>query len=215
MTGPRAILLAGVAALSLALPVAADTSDFATAMAALEAGQPARAVTIFFELAQAGDLAAQLNLAVLTAQGSGVPQNDPDAAYWAWRARLSGLPAAVAPSDVLLARLAPDAVSALSERLAQDFEALAEDGQDWAFLALARLDLQLAPEPDPARAYGWATLAAALSVPGAMPLRDALGRDIGPDLRIAAQAEATARFAALCAGAPRPVCGGVEALPPS
>jgi TPR repeat protein len=211
MRGALTILKAGVAVLSLwlALPAQAEAPDFATALAAIEAGNPARAVAIFTALAVAGEAPAQLNLAVLTARGTGIPQNDLDAAYWAWRARLAGLPAAVAPADVLLARLAPEAVAVLSVRLASDLDALAEGGADWAFLARARLELQLATEPDPVRAYGLATLAAALSVPGAMALRDALAPGLAPEARLEAQAEATARFVAICAGAARPACADV------
>ena len=206
MKGARAILLAGVAALALAHPVLGEPGDFATALAAVEAGDPARGVAIFTSLAEAGDAPAQLNLAVLTARGTGIPQNDLDAAYWAWRARLAGLPAAVAPSDALLARLAPEAVEVVSARLAAAMDALAEAGADWAFLGMARLELQLSPEPDAARAYGLATLAAALSVPGAAALRDALARDLDAAARQAAQAVATARFARLCAETDRPTC---------
>lgn len=211
MRGARAILLAGVAALALTAPALADPTGFAEAMAAIEAGDAARGVAIFTALAEAGDRQAQLNLAVLTARGTGIPQNDLDAAYWAWRARLAGLPEAVAPSDALLARLAPEAVLSLSERLVADMEALGADGVDWAFLALARLELQLAPQPDMARAYELATLAAALSVPGAAPLRDALARDLDAAARLAAQAQATARFQALCDGTGRAGCPAVPA----
>lgn len=206
MTGVRAILLAGVAALTLALPALGEPGDFAAALSAVEAGDPARGVTIFTRLAEAGNAPAQLNLAVLTARGTGIPQNDLDAAYWAWRARLAGLPAAVAPSDALLRRLAPEAVQVLSARLAADLEVLAEAGADWAFLGMARLELQLSPEPDTARAYGFATLAAALSVPGSAALRDALARDLDAATRQAAQAGATARFVRLCTETDRPSC---------
>jgi TPR repeat protein len=206
MRGARAILLGGVAALALALPAFAEPGDFAAALSALEAGDPARGVAIFTRLAEAGEAPAQLNLAVLTARGTGIPQNDLDAAYWAWRARLAGLPAAVAPSDALLRRLAPEALEVLSARLAADLDVLADAGGDWAFLAMARLELLLSPEPDPAQAYGLATLAAALSVPGAAALRDALARDLDAATRQAAQAEATARFARLCADNSRPSC---------
>ncbi len=214
MTRGRHVLLAGVAALTLCLscgPARAEATTFAEAMAAVEAGQAARAVAIFATLAQAGDLAAQLNLAVLTAQGRGLPQNDLDAAYWAWRARLGGLPAAVAPSDHLLARLAPDATTALAQRLATDLDSLAEEGAPWAFLALARLELQLAPVSDTASAYGAAAVAAALGVAGAADLRDALAQDLDGSARLAAQAQATARFADWCDGRAVPECGVARA----
>ncbi|PWK60374.1 sel1 repeat family protein [Roseicyclus mahoneyensis] len=210
MTRARHALLAGVAALSLGLScnaARAEAPTFAEAMAAVEAGQAARAVAIFATLAQAGDAAAQLNLAVLTAQGRGLPQNDLDAAYWAWRARLGGLPAAVAPSDHLLARLAPEAATVLAQRLAADLDILAEEGAPLAFLALARLELQLAPLPDTARAYGAAAVAAALGVAGAEALRDALAQGLDGPARLAAQAQATARFADWCDGRAIPECG--------
>lgn len=209
MKGARALVRAGVAVLALAAPASADRPGFAEAMAALAAGDATRGVAIFADLASAGDRQAQLNLAVLTARGTGIPQNDLDAAYWAWRARLAGLPEALAPSDALVARLAPEAVATLAERLAADMEALAAEGADWALLALARLELQLRPDPDMATAYEQATLAAALSVPGAAALRDALARDLDPATRLAAQGAATARFHGLCAGTARPGCPAV------
>lgn len=206
----RAILLAGAAFLSIPAPLRADTAAFDAAMAAIAAEQPARAVAIFSRLAEAGDRAAQLNLAVLTARGAGIPQNDLDAAYWAWRARLAGLPDAVAAADALVARLAPDAQEQLLSRLAADLEALGEAGADWAFLGLARLELQLSPDPDPARAYAHASLAAALNVRGAAALRDALAHDLDTAPRLAAQAEATARHARLCHHAARSSCAPAQ-----
>lgn len=209
MTALRTILMAGVAALAVAGIARGEAHDFDAAMAAMEAGQPARAVAIFADLAASGDLAAQLNLSVLTARGEGIPQNDLDAAYWAWRARLGGLSAAAATADALLNRLAPETVETLSSRLAADLETLAETGEDWAFLALARLELQLAPQADLARAYEFAALAAAFSVAGAAALRDALAGEIATDDRLAAQERATARFRSLCAEGSRPACAAI------
>lgn len=174
-------------------------SDFAAAMAAIEAGDAATAVALFGDLAAAGDPAAQLNLAVLTARGEGVPQNDAAAAYWAWRARLGGLAAAVSASDHLTGRLGPEARAALARRLRDDLSAIAETGSAWAFLGMARVELALAERPDPARAYAAAALAAALDVRGAAALRDALAVDLTQAARSAAQAEAAALFAGWCA----------------
>lgn len=211
MTGLRAILMAGAATLAMAGAAQAEASDFASALAAIEAGDPARAVAIFTELAYLGDRAAQLNLAVLTARGSGIPQNDVDAAYWAWRARLAGLPAAVEPSDVLLRRLEPEVVETLSARLAADLETLARSGESWAFLALARLELLLVAQPDLALAYERAALAAAFSVAGAAALRDALSGEIEIGDRLSAQDRATGLFRALCEGGSRPDCAASAA----
>jgi hypothetical protein len=181
--------------------------DFAQAMAAVDAGDPARAVAIFAGLADAGDPAAQLNLAVLTARGQGIVQHDADAAYWAWRARLAGLAAAVAVSDLLTDRLAPEQVADLAARLAADLTRLADAGAAWAFLALARVELGLSDPPDAARAYTWAALAAALDVPGAAGLRDALSGDLDAAARISAQTEAAQAFGRWCRAVQPPVSG--------
>lgn len=208
---------AGVAVLALAAlcgPAWADVMpgpDFARAMAAVESGDPARAVTIFSSLAHAGDPAAQLNLAVLMARGQGIVQHDADAAYWAWRARLAGLAAAVAVSDLLTGRLTPEQGADLAARLSADLTHLADTGAPWAFLALARVELALSDPPDPARAYGWAALAAALDVPGAAGLRDAVSGDLDAAARAGAQARASEAFARWCREVQTPGAGCASA----
>lgn len=81
MTG-RLLLLV----LLLATPASAAGDGFADGVAAVERGDLAGAVAIFRPLAEAGDVAAQYNMGLAYANGSGVERDDAEAVRWLRRA---------------------------------------------------------------------------------------------------------------------------------
>jgi hypothetical protein len=194
----RAILAALLFATAPGPGAAGQPDRFAAALDLARAGQGAAAAAMFLQLAQAGDTAAQVNLAVLQARGLGVPQDEAGAAYWAWRARLSGERRAAALGDHLMTRLTDDARAALAERLMQDLTARAETGDAQALLGLGRVETEIRAPARPQEAALWFTLAAAFEVRHALALREVTMRGLAPEERLAVQARAGAEFARWC-----------------
>jgi len=172
--------------------------DFARAMEFVRSGKPAQAVVVFHGLAQAGDAAAQLNLAILHTRGEGTPQDDAQAFYWAWRSRLGGEARAIALVDYLKRRIDEDTGNAVAERLTADLVDLAQAGQTWAFLALGRVEAQMRQPARTQEALQWYTVAAAFEVPRAALLRDAQQAEMEMADRLAAQAKAREMFQSWC-----------------
>jgi len=185
------------AATLAAQPAAAD---LAGAMAELRAGRAPEGANILLALARDGEPEAQFNLALLYAQGLGVAQNDREALYWAWRARLSG----IASANALIRRLA-DAATAdlrteLVTRITADLEPRIATGDGRAMLERSVLLQELLPKPDLAAAYAWQALSAALGTPNAAAARDVTLSQIPAKDRLAAQDAAVAQLRALCEG---------------
>ncbi|RHZ93349.1 sel1 repeat family protein [Cereibacter sphaeroides] len=204
----------GAALLCLALSVGAATAaetasqtgadPFAAAIAAFRAGDAGRAAVLFKTLAEAGEPEAQFNLALLYAEGAGLPQNPREALYWAWRAQIAGIPRAEALSQRLTAALPDEARADLAERLERVLAPGIAAGDARAMFGLARVLLQLRPEPDAKRAYEWFAIAAALGLPEAQGARDAALAEVPEPDRFAVQDGALAAFAEWCRAASRP-----------
>jgi hypothetical protein len=203
MSMRRTLLVSAAAGLvgGAMLPARAGPEDFAAALTVYQAGDPVAAVTRFRELAEAGDVRAQLNLALMLRRGHGRPRNDEAAFYWAWRARLGGHQDAPRLTEVIAADLPAASVQQVARRLDEDLAALADAGRASAMLDRARVALRLAADPDREQALAWASVAGALGVPGAAELRDALGRELGGARRVAAQKRAERLFEDWCAAA--------------
>ncbi|MGP3697159.1 sel1 repeat family protein [Rhodobacter sp. NSM] len=177
---------------------------FDAAVAAFRQGDPGRAAVLFKELAEAGEAEAQFNLALIYAEGAGLPQNPREALYWAWRAKLEGLSRAEELSARLQSLLPPDVLDGLASRLEADLGQRVADGEARAMFGLARVILQLRPEPDPKRAYEWLAIAAALGLPEALAARDAALAQVPEKDRFGVQDGALAAFADWCRSASRP-----------
>lgn len=201
--------------LCLALPApAAEPLD--AAFRALQSGRAAEAVALYRRLADGGDGRAQFNLGLLYLNGLGVPQSHAEALYWGWRARLGGQPEAPA----LIVRLSPQATPALREviaaRITADLQPRIDRGEGRAMLEMAGVLLEITPKPDPARAFVWQALAAALGVEGAAAAREVTGAVLDPETRLEAEAQAQAVLADLCAKGMKgaPLCATLAPLPP-
>ena len=184
------------------LPVAAAAAapTLASAMADLRAGRAPEAAQTLLTLARAGGAEAQFNLALLYAEGIGVPQNDRESLYWAWRARLAGIPAARTLITKMEPTATPDLRTEIATRITADLEPRIAGGEGRAMLERSVLLLDLLAEPDLQGAYVWQALSAALGTPNAGPARDATLARIDPKDRLAAQDAAIAMLRDLCMG---------------
>jgi len=185
-------------ALVTAPTLALGQSQFDQAMSAAEAGEHARAVSLFLDAAHSGDEAAQFNLSVLYARGQGTPQNDQSAFYWAWRARLAGETRAATLTEFLDDRLSPEIRAIVAEQLLADVENLAEQGDVAAFLSLGRLNMTLLEPRDRTQALAWFMISAAFNVEYGAALRDALSMELDTETRAEAQARARVMFVDWC-----------------
>lgn len=197
MKRATALALILAAAPALAAPEAAPS--LADAIAALRADRAPEAAEMLLTLARAGGAEAQFNLALLYAKGIGVPQNDRESLYWAWRARLAGIPAAAALIDSLQPAAPPELRVDIAARITADLETRITAGDGRAMLERSVLLLDLLPEPDLQSAYVWQALSAALGTPQAPAARDATLARIDAKDRLAAQDAAIATLRDLCA----------------
>lgn len=205
----RVFALALCLGLGLAGPLDAETAlpsaeGFAAAVAAYRAGDPGQAAALFHDLAHKGDGAAQFNLALFYRVGQGLPRNDREALYWAWRAAVSGRDEA----GPLIARITPDIPpddrNALAKRLLSDLAPALARGEPAALMGAAAVNLRLLDPADPAEAYFWQALAAALGVPGATAARDTTAALVPEPERPALQDKVLERFRSWCAANPAP-----------
>lgn len=192
----RALLLA---VLILPLPALA-APDLGSAIETLRAGRAPEAAQMLLDLARAGQAEAQFNLGLLYAKGFGVPQNDREALYWGWRARLAGVPAARALIDNLAEKATPALREELVTRIEADLDPRIQSGDGRAMLERSVLRLELLPKPDLTGGYVWQALSAALATPNAAAARDATLARIDPKDRLAAQDAALQALRDLCAG---------------
>ncbi|MBD1203342.1 MAG: sel1 repeat family protein [Rhodobacteraceae bacterium] len=183
------------------LPLAAQAApDLGSAIETLRAGRAPEAAQMLLDLARAGESEAQFNLGLLYAQGIGVPQNDREALYWGWRARLAGVPAARALIDKLADKASPALREELVTRIEADLDPRIQSGDGRAMLERSVLRLDLLPKPDLTGGYVWQALSAALATPNAAAARDATLARIDPKDRLAAQDAALQALRDLCAG---------------
>lgn len=175
-----------------------QSSAFSEAVAAARSGQPAQAVRLFQELAEARNGPAQFNLSVLYARGNGVPQNDELALYWAWRAQFSGVPKAKTLTGYLARGATEDLREKVQKRLRDDLLEQVNQGDKAAMLALGRVYLELTQPSDPEQALVWFTIAAALQEPRANIWRDVVARKLNREARIGAQERAASLYQQWC-----------------
>ncbi|NVO26356.1 sel1 repeat family protein [Donghicola sp. C2-DW-16] len=188
----------GAVALSVALCGAAAADQFDDAMAAFKSGDLDRAVVLFQKLAEHNDGAAQANLAVLYAIGQGVPQDDMNAYYWAWRSRFSGEKAAISMIKLLRERLTEEGRAEVAGRLVTDLTATAERGDLGALTALGRVYNEVSEPSQKAEALLWFTVAAAFEAPHAALFREGVSQEITKQERLTIQARARQLFTEWC-----------------
>jgi hypothetical protein len=182
-----------------ALAAAHNDAEFAEAVAAYKAGNKIIAVSAFRDLAADGNPEAQHNLAILLVKGEGVPRNDREALYWAWRARLSGVKQSVGLVQLLELETAEDTMELVATKLEKDLMLRIKGGDAASMLALGRVKNEVRPEPDQIGALAWMTVAAAVNVEHAGLLRDALTLEMGVEDRQEAQDMAVKLFDNWCA----------------
>jgi len=195
----------GAADLPAPVPATSDdTAAFNAAVEAYAAGDTSRAAVLFADLARAGDPDAQFNLALIYHSGEGVPRNDREALYWAWRARIEGLPAAEPLIRMLTEQGAPGLGPSIAPRLLTDLQDALKAGHGHAMLGAALVMAQLSDPPDPEGAYLWQSLAAALGEPGAASARDETLAALPPESWADLEDRAMKKFGEWCATAIAP-----------
>lgn len=195
--------------------VFSGSGDFDKAMQFVRDGTPGLAVGEFTRLADDGDPFAQINLAVLLARGVGTPQNEAEAFYWAWRARIAG-ERRKAPDVVryLRKRLDPKTRNRIAKRLVDDFRALADTGATEGFLGASVALMDVNEPAQPKEALVWAIMAAATNAEEAQLLRDTIAKRLEEKDRLDAQLRAGQRFREWCERASPPTsrafCDGLS-----
>ncbi len=189
-------LVAGAGSLSGdEAPVAPTELDpVIEATAAYSEGRSAEAVRILKKAAEAGDPLAAANLGVMIASGEGWPQNDIEALYWLWKARLEGERRSEPLAKVVAERVSADDRDELLDRLAMDLEADAKAGRRRALLSLGGLEWALRTPPDAAQAYVWFGLAAAMGDPLGAAARDKVAENLSAEERRQGQDTLTELF---------------------
>jgi len=195
--------------LVIAAATAGQADPFETALRASAEGRYGESAATFHELARNGDGAAAYNLALLFATGRGVPQNEREALYWVWRARLADVPAAPGLLQRLWPPVEPKQRKEIAQRLEEDLAPLVANGDGAAMLQLGAVLSVVRAPPDLMSAYTWQSIAAALDVPGAVSARDATLKSLIGTERAKAQDEALAMFRTWCATQRQPpaACG--------
>lgn len=195
-------ILSNSVALLVATALPVLSADFNTAIEALRSGDPGTGAAIFHDLAQAGDGEAMFNLALLYNSGLGVPKNLELALYWAWKARLSAVPRALALIPKLETGLTKDVRARLHDRLLDEVASTAGILDPESFLRLALVEEGLAEKPDRVQVYVWYSLAAAMGHPKAPRLRDQSALLLSPKEAALAEPKALEDFAVWCAASP-------------
>lgn len=206
---PRRWFISTCSALALALSTSAAGATFDDAVLSYKMGDKARSASIFRDLAGAGNVEAQFNIAVLFAKGEGVPQNHKLALYWAWRARLAGLTDAVALVEHLSPKVTEKAFEDIAKSLEFKLRENVDNGEALSMLGLGRLYNEVVPDRDRVEAFKWLSMAAALNQKNAAILRDALSMELTIEERVEAQVKASQAFAEWCEARETPpsACG--------
>lgn len=186
-------------------PAAAVEGDedaiFAAAVEANRRRDFTLAYDLFESLAEQDVTDAQFNLAVLTRQGRGRPQNFRTALFWAWLSLLGGEARAESLSRDLAESLPPEVRAEVVDRLRAHLQGQIDRGVEGAIVKFARLHSELMDTPDAETAYVWFSIGTALGIVGAIDYLSALAEGMEMPAILAAQSRAEAVFAASAFGA--------------
>jgi len=151
--------------LFLATPILANddinTDGFSEAAGAFKDGRFVESTSLFKVLAEAGNATAQYNYAALLHAGLGAPVDFEEAWFWAWRARLGGISKAVDLTNKIKSEVSQERENGLVERLNQQYEKLAYDGDLSSMSYVAIVNFEALTEPNCKKSYVWALVAQA------------------------------------------------------
>lgn len=193
-------------------------AGFDDALTALRSGETGLGAAIFNDLAEAGDGDAMFNLALLYANGVGVPKNREMALYWAWKARLLAVPRSTLLITKLDTGLSKESRASLREKLQAEIQTRIVADAPESFIRLALLEEGLAEKPDRVQIYVWYSLASALGHPKAAKLREEAWMLLSPKEASIAESTAMEAFAKWCAGTvetPSPACNVLAQTKPA
>ena len=160
-----ALLVRVLFLLVLATPIPANddinADGFSEAAEAFKDGKFVESTSLFKVLAEAGNATAQYNYAALLHKGLGAPVDFEEAWFWAWRARLGGISKAADLTDKIKSEVSQELENELVERLNQQYEKLAYDGDQGSMSYVAIVNFQALTEPNCEKSYVWALVAQA------------------------------------------------------
>ena len=185
-----------------AQPSTDPTDAFSRGVQAVKDKNFQLAINLFETAASRSEYEAQYNLAYLLRHGKGRPQNYTEALYWVKLAQLGGIELAEDLADEIEDRLSEKQLKPVLDRVASALERRIEAGEFEAIPQLAAYHHSLLPEPDFEQAYLWYAIAAALSLPEVIDLREDMEDELEPEQIGALQEESTAIFNRLLAGEP-------------
>jgi len=174
--------------------VSAEKSDFAKAVDFIREKQFVEAFDIFLRLAEAHDHDAQFNTAVLFRKGIGRPSNYPEALKWAWLAELGGNLRAAELRAELIDLIPEEELDKVRNQVKAVLQSRMDVGDSLVILQMANFYLSVVAEPDYKNAYALRSLAAAVNINSAGPLRDEIEPELEPKDLVEAQAIAKKLF---------------------
>ena len=169
-------------------------SAFSKAVQAIKEKNYRDGLSLFMELAEAGDHEAQYNVAVLLRSGKGRPQNYADALFWARLSQLGQIEQAADLVDQLEDKVIKGQLKTITERVKSSLMDKIDAGFIDSIPQLARFHIELLEEPDYASAYMWYTVATALDIPEMLTLRDDMEDELDAEQIADMQARATEMF---------------------
>jgi len=174
--------------------VSAEKSDFAKAVDFIREKQFVEAFDIFLRLAEAHDHDAQFNTAVLFRKGIGRPSNYPEALKWAWLAELGGNLRAAELRAELIDLIPEEELDKVRNQVKAVLQSRMDAGDSLVILQMANFYLSVVAEPDYKNAYALRSLAAAVNINSAGPLRDEIEPELEPKDLVEAQTIAKKLF---------------------
>lgn len=138
-----------------------QADGFREAAEAFKDGRFVESASLFKVLAEDGNATAQYNYAALLHKGLGAPVDFEEAWFWAWRARLGGVPKAIDLTYKIKTEFSDEKADALVERLNQQYEQLAYEGDLSSISYVAIVNFEALSEPNCAKSYVWALVAQA------------------------------------------------------
>ena len=158
------------------------------------------AADIFEELAQAGDMDAQFNFAILTRNGLGRAQNYSEALYWTWLSFAGGLEKANKVLEKILELVPDESHQEIREKVALFILKKINSGDRAALMHMGKYYLDILADADYNKSYLFYSIASAFSESGAKEKRDEILLEIDNDKIVGLQSQASLMFEKLRKG---------------
>ena len=158
------------------------------------------AADIFEELALAGDMDAQFNLAILTRNGLGRAQNYSEALYWTWLSFAGGLEKANKVLEKILELVPDDSHQEIREKVSLFILKKINSDDRAALMHMGKYYLDILADADYNKSYLFYSIASAFSEVGAKEKRDEILFEVDNDKIVELQGQASIMFEKLRKG---------------